>query len=265
MAMVSMQYVQEQSIAYKKTFSNMIEKEWGYLFYNEENPLHYDANHAHLNKSPVQPEVVYNQVLGFFRSRHLPPRYYIYNVEECEAIIEFLLAKGWQFETFKNAIQLWNGKLIELEEIPEIKIEVVDESNYPDALKVECAITEFGGKEVREKAFEFEYKSSAYEHFLLKYKGIPVATACLFIHGKHLQLESVATIKEYRGKGLINHLIFYIQKLTSAKDFENLWVYPINEQVEKIYSRHGFDTVGHYHFGHAFLEGKAIKAIHKGE
>ncbi|QOR69046.1 GNAT family N-acetyltransferase [Cytobacillus suaedae] len=146
-----------------------------------------------------------------------------------------------------------------------MKIEVVDESNYQDALKVECAITEFGGKEVREKAFEFEYKSTAYEHFLLRYKGIPVATACLFIHGKHLQLESVATIKEYRGKGLINHLIFYIQKLTLTKDFENLWVYPINEQVEKIYARHGFETVDYYQFGHAFLEGKAIKAIHKGE
>lgn len=259
-----MQYVHEQSIAYKKTFSNMIEKEWGYLFYNQENPLHYDANHAQIIHNPAQPEAVYHEVLGFFRGKHLPPRYYIYNVKECEPFTEFLIKNGWQYETFKNAVQLWNGNLNEQEENPDITIEVVGEDNYQDALEVECAITEFGGKEVREKAFEFEYKSSAYEHFLLKYKGIPVATACLFIHGKHLQLESVATIKEYRGRGLINHLIFYIQKLTQNKDFENLWVYPINEQVEKLYEKHGFDTVGHYHFGHAFLEGKAIKEVHKG-
>ncbi|QOR66585.1 hypothetical protein IM538_22985 [Cytobacillus suaedae] len=103
--MNSMQYVHEQSIAYKRTFSNMIEKEWGYIFYNEENPLHYDANHAHINQSPVQPEVVYNEVLEFFRSKHLPPRYYIYNSKECETFRDFLLNKGWQFEAFENAIQ----------------------------------------------------------------------------------------------------------------------------------------------------------------
>ncbi|EMF45242.1 hypothetical protein B481_3409 [Planococcus halocryophilus Or1] len=44
---------------------------------------------------------------------------------------------------------------------------------------------------------------------------------------------------------------------------EKLWVHPINEQVEKVYSRYAFATIHILQSGHAFLDGKSIKGIHE--
>ncbi|MFD1735937.1 hypothetical protein ACFSCX_05100 [Bacillus salitolerans] len=43
------QQIEELAFAYLQSFSNRIDKEWGILFYQEEQPMYYDANHAHIN------------------------------------------------------------------------------------------------------------------------------------------------------------------------------------------------------------------------
>lgn len=48
------------------------------------------------------------------------------------------------------------------------------------------------------------------------------------------------------------------------RGLDNLWVIPINEKVEKVYEKYGFETVEKIKTGHAFLEGKSIKEIHEG-
>lgn len=142
-----------------------------------------------------------------------------------------------------------------------IAIERVTEQNYEEALAVECQIEEFGGKEVREKAFETEFNDPRYRHYVLKYDGVPCSSACLFVQGIQGRVESVATIETYRGKGLIGALLEYIQKEAQAMELEKLWVHPINERVEKVYARSGFETVLNMQTGHAFLDGKSIKEI----
>jgi predicted acetyltransferase len=74
-------------------------------------------------------------------------------------------------------------------------------------------------------------------------------------------MESVATLEEYRGRGLIGELIHYIQKEVAKKGLENLWVFPINEKIEKVYQKYGFKTVAKLKIGHAFLGGRSIKEI----
>jgi predicted acetyltransferase len=76
-------------------------------------------------------------------------------------------------------------------------------------------------------------------------------------------MESVATLEEYRGKGLIGYIIQHIQQQVYKQGFENLWVFPINERVEKVYIRYGFETFMTVTTGHAFLGGKSITEIQK--
>ena len=64
-----------------------------------------------------------------------------------------------------------------------------------------------------------------------------------------------------RGKGLIGELIYYIQKLITEKGISKLWVFPISEEVEKVYKKYGFETVSRFKTGHAYLDGKGIKEI----
>jgi N-acetylglutamate synthase-like GNAT family acetyltransferase len=74
-------------------------------------------------------------------------------------------------------------------------------------------------------------------------------------------MESVATLEEYRGRGLIGDLIHFIQKEATKREVKNLWVFPINEQIEKVYLKYGFHTVEKLITGHAFLGGKSILEI----
>jgi N-acetylglutamate synthase-like GNAT family acetyltransferase len=176
------------------------------------------------------------------------------------SFITLLKEKGFQIEDFSQPIQLWNKEVIQLP-LNKVTIEKVTTKNYHDALTVECQIKEFGGKVVREKAFESEFNDNRYTHYLLKYKGKPCSTACLFVHGNQGRVESVATIEEFRGKGLIGSLLQHIQTEAQNLQLEKLWVHPNNERVEKVYSRYGFTTILTLQTGHAFLGGKSIKEI----
>ncbi|APC65602.1 hypothetical protein AAV35_011270 [Salimicrobium jeotgali] len=168
--------------------------------------------------------------------------------------------RGFRYESYSQPVQLWNEELLQFPPNEDV-IEEVTGENYHEALEVECQIKEFGGKEVREKALQSEFKNQRYTHYLLKYKGTPCSTACLFVHGMQGRVESVAMIEEYRGNGLIGRLLQHVQKEAKGLQLEKLWVHPISEDVEKVYRRCNFDTIFTMQTGHAFLSGKGIKEI----
>ena len=249
----------ELDFAYLDAFTNRTETPWGYLFYNEDIPGYYDANHALIGTPVRDHEAVINEVMDYYQAKNIIPRFYLYQLDQLEDFIKSLQARNFQLEELVSPVQLWNKELIEQPSREEISIEQVTEENYPEALEIECSIKEFGGRTVREKAFEQEFKHPGFIHYLLRYKGEACATACLFIAGKQARMESVATLEAYRGKGLIGYLIRHIQ--AQVQDMENLWVFPINENIEKVYQKYGFDTVEKLKTGHAFLGGKSLTEI----
>ncbi len=253
--------IEELNFALLQSFSNKQDQRWGALFWNEQQPNLYDANHAHVSEPPDHPEKVIDEVISFYEALNITPRFYLYNVESLTNFIALLKENDFQYEDFSQPIQLWNKELTRLPLNHDVTIEKVTSKNYHDALWVECQIKEFGGKAVREKAFETEFNDDRYTHYLLKYNGKPCSTACLFVHGDQGRVESVATIKEYRGKGLIGLILQHIQKEAQNQQLEKLWVHPINERVEKVYSRYGFNTILTLQTGHAFLDGKSIKGL----
>ncbi|MBS8263835.1 GNAT family N-acetyltransferase [Mesobacillus boroniphilus] len=247
--------------AYLDTFTARHDREWGFLFLNEDQPAYYDANHAHIRKLVDHPENVVDEVISFYRAKNIIPRFYIYTPDQQPDLLSELKLKEFGYEELPSPVQLWDQKVINLERNDAISIEEVTEANYQEALEIECSIKEIGGREVREKALKEEFDNPAYQHFLLRYNGVACSTACIFAHGSQARMESVATLEEYRGKGLIGYIIQHIQQQVQKQGFENLWVFPINEQVEKVYNRYGFETVMTLTTGHAFLGGKSITEI----
>ncbi|MYL39597.1 GNAT family N-acetyltransferase [Halobacillus litoralis] len=256
-----MKQIEELDFALLQSFSNKQDQPWGVLFWNQDQPEYYDANHAHLSDQPDDPEKVIYEVTSFYKAMNIIPRFYLYGFESKSSFIALLKEKGFQYEEFPQPIQLWNKKVIQLPCNKNVTIEKVDFKNYNDALWVECQINEFGGRVVREKALESEFNDNRYSHYLLKYKGIPCSTICLFVHANQGRVESVATIEEYRGKGLIGFLLQHVQSESQNLRLEKLWVHPISEQVEKVYSRYGFTTILTLQTGHAYLGRKGIREI----
>lgn len=247
--------------AYLETFSKRKDTTWGSIFYNESQPDYYDANHAHISEVVTTPQAVIDEVKDFYQSRNIIPRFYLYNLDNQQPFSEQLKLNHFGFEELISPVQLWNGKIIETENLKEISIELVTKENYHEALQIECSIEEFGGKEVREKAFEVEFNHKNFIHYILRYEEQACATSCLFVHDQQARMESVATLKDYRGRGLIGELIRHIQTEAVKKGMENLWVFPINEQIEKVYEKYGFQTEAKLKTGHAFLGGKSIRDI----
>jgi N-acetylglutamate synthase-like GNAT family acetyltransferase len=247
--------------AYNETFTTRTDTEWGTLFCNEGQPDYYDANHAHIREFHKEPQAVIDEVVHFYQAKGLIPRFYLYNLEVQQELITQLKANHFGFEELVSPIQLWDNTVIEKVQNEDVTIELVTENNYTEALEIECSIKEFGGRVVREKAFDHEFHHPNFTHFLLRYKGVACATACIFDNGKQARMESVATLEEYRGKGLIGELIRHIQMVTVEKGYENLWVFPINEKIEKVYQKYGFNTIETLKTGHAYLGGKSILEI----
>ena len=251
----------ELNKAYRQSFTNQIDKSWGTIFYNEEQSLYYDANHAEIKEKCQNPQAVINQVKSFYQKKEIIPRFYLYNIEEQEELLRQLIFYDFKIEEFIDPIQVWNGKVISSQSLAEIKIEPLSNENYDDILNVLCSIEELGGRDVREKALENEVKNPNFIYYLLRYQGVPCATACLFTTGHYAKLESVATLEAYRGRGLIGTLIRHIQAEVVKMDIEYFLIFPINEKVGQIYERYGFITIGTQKMIHAYLGEKGIKHI----
>jgi GNAT superfamily N-acetyltransferase len=247
--------------AYLTSFTKCVERDWGYLFFNEEQPDYYDANHVHIHRLVEEPDEVIKEVCSFYQSKGLVPRFYLYNLDVLGGFISRLKSNHFGYEELISPVQLWDKRVNETSSLEDITIELVTTENFSEALEIECSIKEFGGRAVREKAFKQEFQNPQFTYYLLRYKGDACATACLFTAGNQARVESVATLEEYRGKGLIGHLIRHIQSEAVKREIANLWVFPINENIEKIYHKYGFQTIEKLTMGHAFLGGKSIKEI----
>lgn len=99
---------------------------------------------------------------------------------------------------------------------------------------------------------------------MLSYNQKPCSIASVFQYKKEAVLENIATLKGFRGKGLIGELIYYIQRDVEERNIDRMWVFPISEEVEKVYQKYGFETIGKRKMIHAFLEGEGVKEIQGG-
>ncbi|MGM7723976.1 GNAT family N-acetyltransferase [Metabacillus sp. Hm71] len=251
--------IEALDLAYVSSFSKKVETIWGYLFYNVDQPDYYDANHAYISSYDQNHEDIIDEVVNFYQGKGLIPRFYLSQYEEHPDFVKALKQRGFGFEEFECPIQLMKLK-VDVKRDSKVTIEKVTEENKQDAIHIECQIKELGGA-IRKKAFEEEFAHEAYTHYVLKYDGVPCSTACIFMHEQDARLESVATLEAYRGKGLIGQLIHYIQEEVSNMHVERFWVIPINETVEKVYKKSGFETIKTVKTGHAFLGGRSIEEI----
>jgi N-acetylglutamate synthase-like GNAT family acetyltransferase len=256
--------VLELDRAYISTFTNRLDKSWGTIFFNERQPHYYDANHAQISEAVDEPARVVQEVSDFYKEKNIIPRFYIYNHEDNECLLKELHEAGFRTEELGGPVQLWDHNLKATPLGEDFSIEEVTDRNLREAIDIEITIKEFGGL-IREEALKEEIKHPGFTHFLLRYNGVACSTACIFHDSDQARLESVATLEEYRGKGLIGKLIRYIQQEVHDRGFTHLWVFPISDQVEKVYSRYGFETLDNINTIHAFAGGKSVMEIREGK
>ncbi|EON72817.1 GNAT family N-acetyltransferase [Lysinibacillus sphaericus] len=263
--MHKLEQIMQLDIDYIKSFSEMEKCSAGVYFYNQEMPTYYDANHAHIWQKIAHADSFLTDLKKFYVAKGLIPRMYLYNVEVNQQCIEKLYAHGFQYETFTDDVQCWNGEYVQLPANPAIHIEHVTDSNVQEALAVEMSISTFGEPALIKEAFYKTYYSPLFTYYLLRVNGEACCTANVFVAGKQGRVESVATIESYRGRGLIGYLLQHIQQQSVKAGIEDLWIMPVSEPVARVYAKVNFKSLGTITSIHAFTEGKSIEEIRRGE
>lgn len=62
----------------------------GSIFCNESNPDYYDANHAHVSVVSLNPQMIIDEVVHFYKTKNIVPRFYIYNLDMQEKLFSEL-------------------------------------------------------------------------------------------------------------------------------------------------------------------------------
>jgi hypothetical protein len=58
--------IEALDLAYVSSFATKVETSWGCLFYNEEQPNYYDANHAYISTYNGHYEEIIDEVISFY-------------------------------------------------------------------------------------------------------------------------------------------------------------------------------------------------------
>ncbi len=121
--MIRLQEIIKLDFAYLETLTNRTDTDWGTLFCDETQPAYYDANHAHINQSCDDPQLVIDEVVRYYQSRKIIPRFYLYQLDAQQALINQLKFNHFGFEELISPVQLWDKKLRKKEDNEKIKIE----------------------------------------------------------------------------------------------------------------------------------------------
>jgi hypothetical protein len=105
-----LQDIFELDFDYLETFTTRTDTNWGILFCNENQPQYFDANHAHISNFFNEPQSIINEVVMFYQSKAIIPRFYLYNLDIQKEFISLLKANKFGFEELISPVQLWNKR-----------------------------------------------------------------------------------------------------------------------------------------------------------
>lgn len=244
-----------------KTLAPYEQREWGFLCWNTSNPTQYFTNHAQIIEPCSNVTVVIDEVIEFYQGHGLVPRFYIYELERHGELLEALRERGFSFVRGDDTKYMrWEGETfadsVLGQPTAEVLIESVNDDNAEMAFTVVSGVDEFTQGEYMRIAFETERKNPLYYHYVLFENGQPAACTLFFVSGDYVMIENVATLPAFRGKGYAGYLIAHMQREFLKLGKKQLGLIPMNEKVEKLYQRYGFETLGATKFVNAFLEPK---------
>ncbi|EMF45241.1 hypothetical protein B481_3408 [Planococcus halocryophilus Or1] len=94
--------INELDFALLQSFSTKHDRPWGALFLNEHQPDYYDANHAYVSEQPEHPEKVIDEVVSFYRSHSITPRFYLDYIDSLTSFIAQLKITAFSMKKFLN-------------------------------------------------------------------------------------------------------------------------------------------------------------------
>lgn len=195
--------------------SDVVVKNYGKLFYNEQNPTSHDSNHAIILNFNIDLRAAIKDIADFYDRKGLIPRIYqAYQHQEVEILQPLLKEEGFEFSEWRDTKFFYFKNKLEVAERKELVIKRVKklDSKIIEMIHTDDDTDRMAGVLVRHLQHENF-------HLLAGYIGDTAVTmASIELMDSFSRVDDMLTHAEYRNKGygsaLMQSLIDYHSKLS---------------------------------------------------
>ncbi|MBQ7863324.1 MAG: GNAT family N-acetyltransferase [Lachnospiraceae bacterium] len=237
---------------FPREFANFEARDYGILFYDENNKESYDSNHAVIFKDKISDlEAVLADIRSFYQSKGQSPIIYQAAAEEGYFAEHADIFAKHGFKTWEEEIRF----MVPVEENhlvtnPEISVKRVTE--WDEAFATE--IFEKAGEPWEIGVAKKMIQNPNTRFFVAYYQWQPVGMTYVHVRDGVCRYDYILVSKEYRkigvGRALMNALVEYCKE----QSIENCYLWPAGEEAQRIYLEAGFRTVAVKMAGRAALE-----------
>ncbi len=229
----------QRETTYYEAFTNKKLIDFGYIFYNPDNPRSHDSNHAHILNIRENPGGAIQEIKHFYTNAGIVPRVYHSFVDnELDILKPFLEEKGFRIEIFNSTFFFYPADRIsspepgtDIRRINDISEEIITLIHTQDDGDWTINVLK---RQVRRENF----------HLLGLYRsGKCVSIASLNVMEGYSRVDDVLTHKKYRGyhsgTKLVKYLVSYHREI--SENYLYLWA--VNPIAVRMYRNIGFEEL----------------------
>lgn len=214
------------------------ERDYGFLFYNEENRESYDSNHAVIFRDRINDiGRVLDDVVRFYTKKGMTPIIYQSISDEgyFDEIAKSLAAHGFEYWTEQQKYMVLTGTNTI---IPNPDIEVRRVTHWDDEYATE--IFEKAGEPWEIDVARRALQNSSTIFFVAFYCGKPVGMSHCHLSDGVCRVDYLLVSKESRNIGVGRALIHSFVEYCTYNKITDCYLWPDGETAEKIYYEAGF-------------------------
>lgn len=230
-----------KELEFPETFANKIEKDYGILFYDEENPQSHDSNHAVIYPNKVKNlDQVLGRIAKFYLDKNLHPRIYQpytdgYFMDNAPTFRknswDLQLYGQMKFMVLKGENKIKNERRLLIKEVNTWDERIANDILIPNGSLFEMGVLK--KRLERKEIFVF----AGY----MNDRAVCLATVD-YTDKDIARMDSAETAEELRGRGFARELIFYIVEFHRKRYTMPLYLWPLNKTAENIFIEAGFVT-----------------------
>ncbi len=225
--------------ALSRLFSEVEERPYGLLFYNEANPNHHAANRAREIRAD-DPAAAIEDIITFYRARRLKPRVSVNDLTRPADLAARLQSRGFTVEPSATRVMQSQPRLKPYTPQAPITIRRAVETDRAAIMRIDEDATAGSDNAWLDRKLQYLLPHPAVRYYLASFDGEPAGAACVFESGGWALIEDVATFPAFRGRGLATALIASIQAETTTP----LLLEVAAENAARIYRRADFEDRG---------------------
>ncbi len=228
----------DTELRFPQRFTNMTQKNYGMLFWNEGNKASHDSNHAVITDH-LGPEASLRDIEFFYKTKGIKPRIYqSFRSNELQKLSPALEHHGFTIEINEDQFFVHDheGTLMP---VPNLRIERLKSLNID---VMETIAIEFGG-DWTIKVVERHLLHPSY-HLLGGFvDGELASLASVSVFAGYSRVDDVYTRDKFRGKGFAGGMIHYLVNYHRQLSDNHLYLYSANPAAIRIYEKGGFSRL----------------------